>query len=92
MIVTATVAVFLQSLAAPTASGRMGAGYVGPEFAVVPELLSRGLVERNEEVVVFGFGAGHKCPSPPDLPDAPVVSPDDYDLDGLLGALDARYR
>ncbi len=30
----------------------MGAGYVGPESAAVPELLSGGLVERNEEIFV----------------------------------------
>lgn len=76
-------------------AGRMGAGYVGPEsaaaLAAVPELLSRGLVERDEEIVVFDCGAGHKYPPPPDLPDAPTVDPEDYDLDSLLGALGSRY-
>jgi hypothetical protein len=65
---------------------------VDPEPAAVPELLSRGLIERNEEIFVFDSGDDHKYPPHPDLPDAPVVSPDDYDLDGLLGALDARFR
>jgi hypothetical protein len=72
--------------------GRKRAAYVGPESAAVTELLSRGLVERTEEIVVFDCGAGHKYPPPPHLPDAPVVDPDDYDPDGLLRALDARYR
>jgi hypothetical protein len=70
----------------------MGAGYVGPESNAVPELLSRGLVERNEEIVLFDLGADHKYPPPPDLPDAPVVDPDDYDLDRLLRRLGDRYR
>ena len=70
----------------------MGAGYVGPESNAVPELLSRGLVERNEEIVVFDCGVGHKYPPPPDLPEAPVVDPDDYDPDRLIGSLDVRYR
>ena len=70
----------------------MGAGYVGPESNAAPELLSRGLVEQNEEIAVFDLGAGHKYPPPPDLPDAPVVAPDDYDPDRLIGSLDVRYR
>jgi hypothetical protein len=69
----------------------MGCGYVGPESAAVPELLCRRLVERYEEIVVFDRGAGHKY-SPPDLLDAPVVSPGDYDPDRLIGSLDVRYR
>ncbi len=76
-------------------AGRMGAGYVGPEsaaaLAAVPELLSKGFVGRDEEIVVFDCGVGHKYPPPPDLPEAPVVDPADYDLDRLLGSLDARY-
>lgn len=72
-------------------AGRMGAGYVGPEsaaaLAAVPELLSKGLAGRDEEIVVFGCGAGHKCPP---FPDAPVVDPDGYDLDGLLESLGTR--
>jgi hypothetical protein len=54
----------------------MGAGYVGPEPAAVPELLSGGLVERNEEIFVFDRGDGHEYPPQPDLPDAPLMSPD----------------
>ena len=64
MIVTATV-VLLQDPADPVASGPHGAGYVGPESAAVPELLSRGLVERNEDIFVFNRGAGHNYPPPP---------------------------
>ena len=70
----------------------MGAGYAGPESNTVPELLSGELVERNEEIVVFDLGGGQKYPPPPDLPDAPVVDPDDYDSDRLIGSLDVRYR
>jgi len=96
MLVTATVVGFCKVSRPRPLPGRTGAGYVGPEFAAalaaVPELLSRGLVERNEEIVVFDCGDGHKYPPPPDLPEAPVVDPDDYDPDGLLGALDPRYR
>jgi hypothetical protein len=32
--------------------------------AAVPELLSRGLVERADEIVIFDCGAGHKYPPP----------------------------
>jgi threonine synthase len=77
-------------------AGKMGAGYVGPEsaaaLAAVPDLLSTGFVERDEEIVVFDCGAGHKYPPPPRLPEAPAVDPGDYDPDRLLELLDNRHR
>ena len=69
-------------------AGRMGAGYVSPEsaaaLAAVPELRSRGEIERGEEVVVFDCGIGQKYPPPTGLSEPPVVDPADYDLESLL--------
>lgn len=71
-----------------TFAGRQGAGYVSPEsaaaLAAVPELLARGDVSADEEIVVFDCGIGQKYPPPPDLPAAPVVDPSDYDLERLV--------
>ncbi len=74
-----------------TFAGRLGAGYVSPEsaaaLAAVPILRERGEAERNEEVVVFDCGIGQKYPPPRDLPESPVVDPDDLDLDTLAERL-----
>ncbi|MBA2533839.1 MAG: threonine synthase [Rubrobacter sp.] len=74
-----------------TFAGRLGAGYVSPEsaaaLAAVPVLRERGEVERHEEVVVFDCGIGQKYPPPRDLPESPVVDPDDLDLDTLAERL-----
>ncbi|HEX2740590.1 MAG TPA: threonine synthase [Rubrobacter sp.] len=67
-------------------AGRTGAGYVSPEsaaaLAAVPVLRDRGELDQDDEVVVFDCGVGQKYP-PPELPKAPVVDPDDLDLDAL---------
>ena len=76
MLVTATLLVFCKVLRSRPLPGHMGAGYVCPESAAVPELLNRLLVERNEEIFVFDRGDGHEYPPHPDLPDAPLMSPD----------------
>ena len=74
-----------------TFAGRLGAGYVSPEsaaaLAAVPVLRERGEVERNEDVVVFDCGIGQKYPPPQDLPEPPVVDPDDLDLEALAQTL-----
>jgi threonine synthase len=74
-----------------TFAGRMGAGYVSPEsaaaLAAVPLLRERGEVESHEEVVVFDCGIGQKYPPPHDLPEPPVVDPDDLDIDALAHGL-----
>jgi threonine synthase len=74
-----------------TFAGRMGAGYVSPEsaaaLAAVPVLLERGEVGRDEEVVVFDCGMGQKYPPPQDLPEPPVVDPEDLDIDALAHSL-----
>ena len=68
-------------------AGRMGAGYVSPEsaaaLAAVPVLRERGEVGRDEEIVVFDCGIGQKYPPPQDLPEPPVVDPEDLDIDAL---------
>jgi threonine synthase len=77
-------------------AGRMGAGYVSPESAValaaVPELLARGEVGRDEEVVVFDCGIGQKYPPPPGLPKPPVVDPTDYDPESLAQRIGSYDR
>jgi threonine synthase len=74
-----------------TFAGRMGAGYVSPEsaaaLAAVSLLHERGEVESHEEVVVFDCGIGQKYPPPQDLPEPPVVDPDDLDVDALASGL-----
>ena len=74
-----------------TFAGRLGTGYVSPEsaaaLAAVPVLRERGEVEGNEEVVVFDCGIGQKYPPPADLPDPPVVDPDDLDIAALAESL-----
>jgi hypothetical protein len=74
-----------------TFAGRMGAGYVSPEsaaaLAAVPVLRERGEVARDDEVVVFDCGIGQKYPPPHDLPEAPIVDPDDLDVDALAHSL-----
>ncbi|MBA2441417.1 MAG: threonine synthase [Rubrobacter sp.] len=69
-------------------AGRMGVGYVSPEsaaaLAAVPELRDRGEAGRDEEVLVFDCGIGQKYPPPPNLPEPPVVDPDDYDPELLV--------
>ena len=66
-----------------TFAGREGAGYVSPEsaaaLAAVPVLRDRGEVGRSDEVVVFDCGMGLKYPPPKDLPEPPLVDPDDID-------------
>lgn len=70
-------------------AGRLGAGYVSPEsaaaLAAVRLLTERGAVGRDERVVVFDTGIGHKY-APPELPPAPVV-PADVDVERLLALL-----
>lgn len=74
-----------------TFAGRLGVGYVSPEsaaaLAAVPALRDKGEVDRNEEVVVFDCGIGQKYPPPHDLPEPPVVDPDDLDIDALARRL-----
>jgi threonine synthase len=74
-----------------TFAGGMGAGYVSPEsaaaLAAVPELRNRGEIEPDEEVVAFDCGMGQKYPPPQDLPEPPVVDPDDLDIDALAHSL-----
>ena len=68
-------------------AGRMGAGYVSPEsaaaLAAVPELRNRSEIDPDEEIVVFDCGIGQKYPPPQDLPEPPIVDPDDLDIDAL---------
>jgi len=72
-------------------AGRYGGGYVSPEsaaaLAAVPLLRERGEVNRDENVVVFDCGIGQKYPPPPDLPDPPIVDPDDLDIEVLANTL-----
>jgi threonine synthase len=74
-----------------TFAGRLGAGYVSPEsaaaLAAVPLLRERGEVAHDEEVVVFDCGIGQKYPPPQNLPEPPVVDPDDLDIDALAQTL-----
>jgi threonine synthase len=74
-----------------TFAGRLGAGYVSPEsaaaLAAVPVLRERGEIEPNEEIVVFDCGIGQKYPPPQDLPNPPVVDPNDLDIDALAHSL-----
>jgi threonine synthase len=74
-----------------TFAGRLGAGYVSPEsaaaLAAIPVLRERGEIGRTDEVVVFDCGIGHKYPPPPDLPEPPLVDPDDLDIDELAHSL-----
>jgi len=74
-----------------TFAGRMGAGYASPEsaaaLAAVPELRNRGEIGPGEEVVVFDCGIGQKYPPPQDLPEPPVVDPEDPDIDALAHSL-----
>lgn len=71
-------------------AGRLGGTYVSPEsaaaLAAVPELLARGDLSRDEEVVVFDCGIGVKYPVPPGLPPATVVDPDALDVEVLVAA------
>jgi threonine synthase len=72
-------------------AGRMGAGYVSPEsaaaLAAVPVLRAKGEIGHDDEVVVFDCGIGQKYPPPQDLPEPPVVDPDDLDIDALAHSL-----
>ena len=74
-----------------TLAGRLGAGYVSPEsaaaLAAVPMLRERGDIELDEEVVVFDCGIGQKYPPPQDLPNPPLVDPNDLDIDALADSL-----
>jgi threonine synthase len=60
-------------------AGRLGAGYVSPEtaaaFAAVHQLSTDGQLDRDDHVVVYDTGVGHKYPPPTDLaaPRPPVV-------------------
>ena len=75
-------------------AGRMGAGYISPEsaaaLAAVPVLRDRGEIGRDDEVVVFDCGMGQKYPPPQDLPEPPVVDPDNLDINELAHNLCAR--
>ena len=72
-------------------AGRMGAGYVSPEsaaaFAAVPVLRGSGEIGSDDDLVVFDCGIGQKYPPPQDLPEPPVVDPDDLDIDALAHSL-----
>jgi threonine synthase len=72
-------------------AGRMGAGYVSPEsaaaLAAVPVLRGSGEIGSDDDVVVFDCGIGQKYPPPQDLPEPPVVDPDDLDIDALAHSL-----
>ena len=72
-------------------AGSLGAGYVSPEtgaaVAAVRALRDRGDLERDDEVVVFDTGVGHKYPPPGDLPTPPVISADESDPERLLALL-----
>ena len=59
----------------------------GTALAAMPELRSRGEVDRDEEVVVLDCGIGQKYPPPTGMPEPPVVNPAGYDLEGLLHRL-----
>src|SRR5215213_9892601 len=72
-------------------AGRMGAGYVSPEsaaaLAAVPVLRGSGEIGSDDDLVVFDCGIGQKYPPPQDLPEPPVVDPDDLDIDALAHSL-----
>ena len=72
-------------------AGRMGAGYVSPEsaaaLAAVPVLRGSGEIGSDDDLVVFDCGIGQKYPPPQDLPEPPVVDPDDLDIDALAQSL-----
>jgi threonine synthase len=71
-------------------AGRLGAGYVSPEtaavLAAIRMLTGSGWLDRDEEVVAFDTGIGHKYPPPPGLPSPPVV-PADVEPDRLQALL-----
>ena len=69
-------------------AGRLGLGYVSPEtgaaIAAVAQLRSGGEISGVDDVVVFDTGIGHKYPPPDGLPQPPVVSPGEPDIDRLV--------
>ena len=69
-------------------AGACGLGYVSPEtgaaFAAVADLRASGWLSRDDEVVVFDTGVGHKYPPPPDLEQPPVVAAGEEDVDRLV--------
>ncbi|MBA2318934.1 MAG: threonine synthase [Euzebyales bacterium] len=69
-------------------AGRLGAGYVSPEsgavLAAIADLVARGWIAPDEQVVAFDTGVGHKYPPPPDLPAPPVVPADCDDVERLV--------
>ncbi|MPZ72006.1 MAG: threonine synthase [Nitriliruptorales bacterium] len=69
-------------------AGRCGLGYVSPEtaaaLAAVGQLRSSGWLSRDDQVVMFDTGVGHKYPPPPDVPEPAVVAADEDDVDRLL--------
>jgi threonine synthase len=69
-------------------AGRLGAGYVAPEtgavLAAVRHLTATDWIDPSEVVVAFDTGIGHKYPPPPGLPEPPVVSADENDVDRLV--------
>ncbi|MGH3666119.1 MAG: hypothetical protein ACRDU8_08560, partial [Egibacteraceae bacterium] len=71
--------------------GRLGGGYVSPETAAcaaaVGELAAAAEIGACEHVVVFDTGVGHKYPPPPGLPQPPVVTADETDVERLLAAV-----
>ena len=76
------------------AAGRSGLGYVSPEtgavVAAIGELRAGGWIGRDEHVVAFDTGVGHKYPPPPALPDPPVVAADEADVDKLVALTSPR--
>jgi threonine synthase len=75
------------------AAGRSGLGYVSPEtgavIAAVGELRADGWIARDERVVAFDTGIGHKYPPPPGLPDPPTVEAGEADTDRLVALTSA---
>lgn len=68
-------------------AARHGAGFLSLEsaaaFAALPGLLSQGLIEPTDTVVVFDTGAGFKSTLPA-LPRLPTVGADEADWESLL--------
>jgi threonine synthase len=78
---------------AQLSSGRLGLGWVSPEsaaaIAATAQLRSDRWIARDERVVVFDTGIGHKYPSPGLPPTAPAVSAD-VEIDELLALVRNR--
>jgi threonine synthase len=72
------------------AAGRLGLPWVSPEtaaaLAAAAQLRSDGWLARDERVVVFDTGIGHKYPAPRLPPRGPAVAPD-AEIDELISYL-----